>query len=100
MVLAGALLLQGCVTADEQAAEDNRVCLSYGLERGSPQYVECRRSLMDDRRARTESYNRMRSVQSLGDSLVKAAEASKPAPKPQVCRFERQADGWDRRVCR
>jgi hypothetical protein len=99
MVLAGALVLQGCVSAKEQANEDDQICLGYGLQRGSPQYIDCRRSIMDDRRAREESRNRLRSIQSLGDSLVKASEKNKPQPRPQNCRFVRQADGWDRRVC-
>jgi hypothetical protein len=100
MVAAAALVLQGCVSAQEQANEDDRICLGYGLQRGSPQYIECRRSILDDRRIRQESADRARAMQSLGNSMVRAVEASKPAPKPQVCRFERQPDGWDRRVCR
>lgn len=101
MAIGAALLLQGCVsTAEEQAGEDHRVCIGYGLAYGSPQYVDCRRSVVEDRNRRQDAYERTRSMQILGNSMVKAVEASKPAPKPQVCRFERQPNGWDTRVCR
>jgi hypothetical protein len=100
MVAAAALLLQGCVSAKDQANEDDQICLGYGLQRGSPPYVDCRRSLVEDRNRRQEAYERTRGMQILGNSMVRAVEAAKPAPKPQVCRFERQPDGWDRRVCR
>lgn len=45
--LAGAL--SGCMTAEERMARDNDQCLSYGVQRGSPAYVDCRMKLDQNR---------------------------------------------------
>lgn len=51
-----ALFLAGCVTNQEQqiAADDAR-CLSYGVPKGSPAYVECRMKLDQGRSDRQAS---------------------------------------------
>lgn len=50
-----ALLLSGCMTnQDERIAADDRQCLSYGVAKGSQEYVACRARLdqqRSDRRA-------------------------------------------------
>lgn len=53
--LLAALLLSGCMTnQQDQIARDNTQCLSYGVTKGSPDYVACRARLdqqRSDRRA-------------------------------------------------
>lgn len=49
-VLCGLLLLSGCITNQQQqiSADDAR-CLSYGVPKGSPDYVACRARLDQQR---------------------------------------------------
>jgi hypothetical protein len=44
-----ALLLAGCQTTDDRIALDDRQCRSYGVEVGSPAYVQCRSNLDTNR---------------------------------------------------
>jgi hypothetical protein len=42
-------MLSGCLTAEEKAqqlaASDDATCLSWGVQRGTPPYVQCRSQL-------------------------------------------------------
>lgn len=43
IALATVLSLTGCKTIDQiHADDDDKVCMSYGVPKGSPAYVECR----------------------------------------------------------
>lgn len=56
MPLFAVLSLAGCKTVDEiYAADDDRVCLGYGVPKGSPAYVECRANLSRNRAIRQTS---------------------------------------------
>lgn len=51
MPLFAILSLTGCVTAQQTAQEaDDAKCRSYGVPKGSPEYVQCR-MLLDQQRA-------------------------------------------------
>lgn len=41
--------LGGCVTAEQRMAQDDTQCLSYGVPKGSPAYVQCRTQLDQNR---------------------------------------------------
>lgn len=41
--------LAGCKTTEERIAQDDQVCLSYGVPKGSPEYTKCRASLDQQR---------------------------------------------------
>lgn len=67
-----AAALSGCITSqDEKIAADDRQCLSYGVPKGSPEYIECRARLDQQRSDR-------QALQGLGRSggLVGAIERS------------------------
>lgn len=68
---AGAILsLTGCMqTAEQRVAKDDAQCLSYGVPKGSPAYVECRMRL-DQQRSHRRAVN---STGAIG-VLVNAAE--------------------------
>ncbi len=61
--------LTGCQTAEQRMAKDDTQCLSYGVPKGSPAYVECRMRLEEQRTLR-------RAVNSTGavGVLMNAAE--------------------------
>lgn len=42
-------LLSGCVTSEQRIAQDDTQCLSYGVPKGSPAYVQCRMKLDENR---------------------------------------------------
>jgi hypothetical protein len=42
-------LLTGCVTSEQRIAQDDTQCLSYGVPKGSPAYVQCRMKLDENR---------------------------------------------------
>jgi hypothetical protein len=42
-------MLSGCMTAQERMAQDDTQCLSYGVPKGSPAYVQCRTQLDQNR---------------------------------------------------
>lgn len=44
-----ALLLAGCQTTEDRIAQDDRQCQSYGVQPGSPGYVQCRANLDTNR---------------------------------------------------
>lgn len=44
-----ALALTGCVTSEQRIAQDDQQCLSYGVQKGSPEYVQCRMKLDENR---------------------------------------------------
>jgi hypothetical protein len=60
VALLGLLALSGCVTAEQRMAQDNDQCLSYGVAKGSPAYVECRMRL-DSNRAQVKASERFAS---------------------------------------
>ncbi len=65
-------LLGGCMTnQNDQIAQDNDRCLSYGVAKGSPDYIACRARLDQQRSDR-------RAAQGFGQSggLVGALERS------------------------
>lgn len=41
--------LAGCVTSEQRIAQDDQQCLSYGVQKGSPEYVQCRMKLDENR---------------------------------------------------
>lgn len=45
-----ALMLAGCQTAGDQIAQDDTRCQSYGVAKGSPEYIACR-SRLDQQRS-------------------------------------------------
>lgn len=54
--LAAFLLLTGCITSQQdQIAADDTKCLSYGVQKGSDQYVACRAQLDRNRAEITAS---------------------------------------------
>lgn len=58
IALAAVLSLAGCKTIDEARSErDDARCLSYGVQRGSPPYVECRMALDRNRSNETAALN-------------------------------------------
>lgn len=71
-IVAAALLLSGCMTnQDQRIAADDTQCLSYGVAKGSQDYVACRGRLDQQRSDR-------KAAQGFGQSggLVGAIERS------------------------
>jgi hypothetical protein len=50
-VVALVISLSGCQTTEERVAADDRQCQSYGVQPGSPAYVQCRMNLDNNRAA-------------------------------------------------
>lgn len=46
-----ALFVTGCAAPRDYIAEDDAKCLSYGVPKGSPAYVQCRTQLDQNRAA-------------------------------------------------
>lgn len=69
-----ALLLSGCVTnQDERIAADDRQCLSYGVAKGSTDYVACRARL-DQQRSDRKAAERFGSSGGLVGALERAGD--------------------------
>jgi hypothetical protein len=47
-----ALILSGCMTAEQRAAADDSYCRGIGAQQGTPIYVECRLRRDEQRQAR------------------------------------------------
>lgn len=73
VVLAGFLLLSGCVTAEQQMAKDDAACLSYGAQKGSDAYVACRMQLTQNR-SNANMVNSLSPGSFLLGTIQKAAE--------------------------
>ena len=52
-----ALLLAGCQTTEDRLAADDHQCQSYGVQPGSPAYVQCRQNI-DTNRANVKASER------------------------------------------
>lgn len=84
------VLLVACASREERqarvATEDRNTCLSWGTSIGSAAYVECRRTLVDNR-ARTDAQNRAAwaGVTNLGVGIYNSAQPpavyAPPAPR-------------------
>lgn len=66
-----ALLLTGCQTTEDRIALDDRTCLSYGVARGTPGYVQCRANL-DTNRANVAASERF----ATGGGLISRIQAA------------------------
>jgi len=52
--LLSVLMLSGCVSSEQLAAQDDNKCQSYGAAPGSQDYVQCRMWAETERRKKTE----------------------------------------------
>jgi hypothetical protein len=84
MPLLAVLSLTGCKTIDEANMDrDDAKCLSYGVQKGSPHYVECRLQLEQQRAA-----NRRALLASPAPVLSTPTFATAPAlPQPTRCQW-------------
>lgn len=69
IALASTLALAGCQSAAEIAAEDDSICQGYGLEKGSPGYIQCREFQQNDRTARYEAYQQRQAIWSIANAI-------------------------------
>ena len=69
IALASTLALAGCQSAAEMAAEDDSICQGYGLEKGSPGYIQCREFQQNDRTARYEAYQQRQAIWSIANAI-------------------------------
>lgn len=69
IALASTLALAGCQSAAEMAAEDDAICQGYGLEKGSPGYIQCREFQQNDRTARYEAYQQRQAIWSIANAI-------------------------------
>jgi len=69
IALASTLALAGCQSAAEIAAEDDSICQGYGLENGSPGYIQCREFQQYDRTARYEAYQQRQAIWSIANAI-------------------------------
>lgn len=53
-VLIAAIALAGCKTTEQRIAEDDAKCLTYGVQKGSQPYVNCRMALEQQRSDRKQ----------------------------------------------
>lgn len=72
MALIASLALAGCQSAAEMAAEDDSICQGYGLEKGSPGYIQCREFQQNDRTARYEAYQQRQMVWGIANAISNA----------------------------
>ena len=72
LALLSALALAGCQSAAEMAAEDDSICQGYGLERGTPAYIQCREFQQNDRTARYEAYQQRQAIWSIANAISNA----------------------------
>lgn len=102
--LAG-LALAGCQSTKEIVKEDDFICRSYGLEVGTPAYIDCREAQQADRTARYQADQQRRAFESAARSAQQAVEqaaAQKERERKarQRCSFTPpDKDGWSKRVC-
>lgn len=73
LALVSTLALAGCQSAAEMAAEDDAICQGYGLEKGSPAYVQCRQFQQNDRTARYEAYQQRQAVWGIANAISNAS---------------------------
>jgi hypothetical protein len=56
-----ALLLAGCQTTEERLASEDATCQSYGVQPGSPGYLQCR--MMKDQQHNADAARRQAAIQ-------------------------------------
>ena len=72
ITLVSTVALAGCQSATEMAAEDDAVCQGYGLEKGTPAYIQCREFQQNDRTARYEAYQQRQAIWSIANAISNA----------------------------
>ena len=102
VLIAAAFSLAGCQTSEEIAKDDDATCRSYGLQFGTPDYVQCRQYQQSDRTARYEAYQQRQAIENVARSISNAAVQNnnnnrKPVEKCSMSPPDK--DGWSRRVC-
>ncbi len=99
-ILLVCLLAAGCQTVQEQAAEDDAVCRGYGLQVGSPAYVDCRKFIVNDRTARKQSSDQLRMVQSVAGALESSAKPKQSTlPPSKKCKLVDKGNGVSMMEC-
>jgi hypothetical protein len=92
------LSLAGCMTTEQQKAqinaEDTAKCKSYGLNRGSQAYAQCRLSL-DQTRASQEAQQREFYHQMTITGLNMMATPPAPPPRITTC----TSNAWGQTTC-
>jgi hypothetical protein len=66
-------ILGGCQTTEERVAADDRQCQSYGVQPGSPAYVQCRMNL-DNNRAAVKASERFGNSGGLAGAIERWSE--------------------------
>jgi len=66
-----AVLLAGCASAEQIAAQQDRTCQSYGMLPGTPEYGACRMQLADVQRAQQAE-----AIRRFGQALSNSANCS------------------------
>lgn len=72
-VLSG-FVLTGCQTAEQLAQQDDAICQGYGLQKGSPDYVQCRQFQQADRTARYQAEQQTYAVWSAANALSRIGQ--------------------------
>jgi hypothetical protein len=61
-------------TAAELAQRDDAICQGYGLEKGSPQYVQCREFQQADRTTRYQAYQQRQAIWDVANAISKIGQ--------------------------
>jgi hypothetical protein len=74
LLLMAASVISGCVTPEQQLAQDRGQCASFGFSFGTPDFANCMMNLHDQRR--------MEDLEQERENRWKAEMASIPSPPP------------------
>lgn len=77
IIFALSFVLVGCQTTEELAQQDDAICQGYGLEKGSPQYIQCRQFQQADRTARYQTDQQTYALISAVSSISNAVSQNK-----------------------
>lgn len=78
-----ATVLEGCASAEQIAAQQDRTCQSYGMLSGTPEYADCRIQLAEIQRAQ-----QVEAIRRLGQALSSSGNCSNmPAGQAFACGY-------------
>lgn len=101
LILAAALLLGGCAMSEgvagafDHEARDDAKCLSWGTERGSPAYVQCR---VAAQQARREFFNGL-AAGNQAHQQTPLATTQTPGPITTTCFKRSEYSSGFNRIC-
>jgi hypothetical protein len=87
LVAAMAAALSGCLTPEEQMAADDGKCRNFGAVPGSPEYLQCRMFVEQERNRKEQSEREARAIENAARTLAPRPRPvfQQPPQRMQVC---------------